>query len=145
MTTTASADTTTTTNLEETEMATKKKKNENVFEEAPVAPPEPAPVAEVAPPPKLNKSALIRDYLERHPNVGPTELSKIIMEQNQGVTVHVSEISNIRTKMNQPKGGAKPLGKTKGGTFVANLKAFQDAVQAVGGPDEAAELLKMLN
>lgn len=136
---------TTTTNLEEIEMG--KKKTKVLDETSPEPELPPAPVAEVATPPKLNKSALIRSYIERYPTTGPTELSKIIMEQNTGITVHVSEISNIRTKMNQSKGGggAKQLNKTKVGTLVSNLRALQDAADAVGGADQAVELLKMLS
>lgn len=122
-------------------------KKKPILDETPVAqevPPAPSP--EPTPEPqKINKSALIRQYLEQYKGMGPTELANFIMQQHTGVKITVSEISNIRSKLNQPTGKSSMKAKSVGGSLVSNLKAFQDAVEAVGGKDEAAELLKLLN
>lgn len=132
--------------LEDNEMATKKKQQASpaVEEQPKVEPTSPEePIAAT----KVNKSALIRAGLNEYSDIGPTELAKILSERH-GISVVASEVSNVRTAMRKAHGGvATPRTKAKGlsGGLVANLKAFHDAVQAVGGREEAAELLKILN
>jgi hypothetical protein len=63
------------------------------------------------------KAQLIRDYITKNPDVGPSALAKQMTAANKGMKVSPSEISNIKTvirKEQEQKPSAPPPAQAKG-------------------------------
>ncbi len=55
----------------------------------------------------VNKSALVRDYLAKHPDKGPTAIAQQINE-DKGVKVTGKFVATVKTKLKQSSGSAAP-------------------------------------
>jgi hypothetical protein len=73
---------------------------------------------------RINKSAIIRDYIAEHPDMGPTAIAEDLRKRKIKVTA--TYVSDIKAKM---KTGAVP-GKRGRKKAAANTSATQDMMNA---------------
>ena len=92
---------------------------------------------------KVNKSQLIRSYLEENPDAGPKEASEALTKQT-GIEISPAFVSQIK-QLQKAKTGERnqPVRKT-----VASNEAVLDAaiafIKAAGGRDKAAAIMRQL-
>lgn len=100
---------------------------------------------------KVNKSQAIRDYNAKHPNDGPTAVTKALAAQ--GIKVTPPQVSNVLSaagkKTKGKKRGPKPGSKrgAASSTDKVSLDSLIDAqkfAEKVGGVDEAKQLIGAL-
>ena len=98
---------------------------------------------------KVNKSQAIRDYRAKHPQAGPTEVSRALARR--GIKVSPALVSNVAsTAGGKRKKKAKTVRRKSNGAVggesvrVADLVAAQQFVERVGGIDSARMLLKAI-
>lgn len=92
----------------------------------------------------VNKSAAIRDYLDEHPNAGPTEIVEALAKK--GVEVTPSFVSNIKSKTKSGL-GPRRRGRTAGSSGVTSVNALVGAkklIDQMGGIDQAQHALDVL-
>lgn len=104
----------------------------------------------------VNKSALIREYFNSHPDAGLTEIARALTEQGHPVSpAHVNQaISGLRGGKRRKKGRGRPAGskskpKVAGEVAVSNKSMNQltlaaDFCKACGGVDSAISTLQTL-
>lgn len=92
------------------------------------------------------KADLIREYLAKLPDEGPTSLAQKIMEENAGVLVRAQEVSTMRSKLKER--GLLPAltgeEEVVAGDLADRLARLKEAADAVGGPEEAKRILDLL-
>lgn len=47
---------------------------------------------------KVTKASLIREYLPKHPDLGPSALAKLINEEHSSVNVTPQEVATLKSK-----------------------------------------------
>lgn len=99
---------------------------------------------------KINKTAVVKEYLEAHPNAGPSEVVDALGEKKIEVTANY--VSNIKSKS---KGKGKSSGKrivrrgrkpaaaqaSANGSLSGKLAEAIHLVEKVGGIEKARETL----
>lgn len=75
------------------------------------------------------KAQLIRDYITKHPDVGPSALARQMTAENKGMKVSPSEISNIKTviRKEQPQAVAQPMATTAHAKGTSNGRVKSNA------------------
>lgn len=76
----------------------------------------------------VNKSALVRDYLAKHPEKGPAAIAKQIGEE-QGVKVTGKLVTSVKTKLKQSSGSTAPASTS---TPATSAPAKKNAAPARG-------------
>ena len=87
---------------------------------------------------KLNKTAMIRDYMAKHPNAGPSEVA-------EGLRAHkisVSYVSNIKLKLKKDT-RQRPSTRTAYASSEGNVIAAAEFIKGCGGLDEAIEAFEI--
>jgi hypothetical protein len=78
----------------------------------------------------VNKSALVRDYLAKHPEKGPSAIAKQIAAE-QGVKITGKFVTSVKTKLKQHPGSAAPAATATPATATpANKKAAAASVKS---------------
>lgn len=111
----------------------------------------------------MKKAAIVRDYLERHPDLGTGELTRLILQENKGMKLHPQEVSKYRSRMRKDK--LETVNPVMGTTYSEahmvveshspsvvpspeslsrNLIRLKEAAQAVGGMEEAKRILDLM-
>ncbi len=86
---------------------------------------------------KVNKTAMIRDYMAKHPNAGPSEVA-------EGLRAHkisVSYVSNIKLKLKKDT-RQRPSTRHDASTD-GNVIAAAEFIKSCGGIDEALEAFEI--
>ncbi len=83
---------------------------------------------------RINKTAMIRDYMAKHPNVGPSEVAKAL----RAYKIPVSYVSNIKTKLKKGT-QQRPSTRTAYASSEGNIIAAAEFIKSCGGLDEALE------
>lgn len=100
-----------------------------------------------------SKAEIVREYLTRYPEVGPTELADRVKKDHPGLKLRGQEVSTIKGKLKTrglwpPTPEEKPAqngaGPAKEVTLADKLRRLKEAADAVGGVEEAIELLQLL-
>ena len=100
----------------------------------------------------INKSQVIRDYMNENPSAGPTEVCAALAKK--GIKVTPPQVSNVKSAAAK-KSGAKPMRRKKAGrpakvgassdkVSVADLVQTHQFVDKVGGVGAAKELIAAL-
>lgn len=107
----------------------------------------------------MTKAELLRSYILKHPDATPTALVEIIRRDHKDIKLAPQEISTLRGKMRQkgelpdtqegevaaPAPAAQLNGQVAPALSLADkLARLKEAVEAVGGIDEARRILDML-
>ena len=93
----------------------------------------------------VNKSALVRDYLAKYPEKGPTAIAQQIAEE-RGVKISGKHVATIKTKLKQASGSAAvapkptPTASTPAKKKPAPAKGKSTATKAASTPASAAVL-----
>ena len=87
---------------------------------------------------KVNKTAIVQDYLAKHPNAGPAEVAKSLKEHMIS-TAYVSNIKSrlkrgTRNKVRKPKG---PSTRKLYASADENVIAAARFIKSCGGVEEA--------
>jgi hypothetical protein len=99
---------------------------------------------------KVNRSALIRDYLKDHPDAGPTEVMQALAESK--VKVSATHVSNVKSRIALgAEVGVRAVGrprKVNGGsainrTVVQVIQAAGEFVAKVGGIESARKAINV--
>jgi hypothetical protein len=104
---------------------------------------------------KKSKASLIREYLQKHPAMGPTDVAKLVMQDHPAVKTTGKEVSKIRS---EARGKKTPAGKPKqvpakakqAPAATVRKASIAEAVarlqQAIGtlGKDEAKRIIDLL-
>ncbi len=91
---------------------------------------------------KVNKTALVREYLEKHPNAGPSEVSQAL----KAYQIPPGYVSNIKLKLKKSSNGtvgrrrAAATGSANSGENVVAAAAF---IQSCGGIAEARQAIEI--
>lgn len=91
---------------------------------------------------KVNKTALVKDYLAKHPNARPAEVSKSLKEHK----ISTAYVSNIKSKL---KWGTNKVPKRPGSSAdthtstVKNVLAAAHFIKSCGGIEEATEAFEI--
>ena len=90
---------------------------------------------------KVNKTALVRDYMDKHPEAGPSEVANAL----KAYKIPAGYVSNIKMKLK--KGSGKPLRQRRGSgsTNAAgeNVVAAAAFIKNCGGIDEARRSIEI--
>src|SRR5262249_9008402 len=87
----------------------------------------------------VNKSALVRDYLEKYPEKGPTAIAQQINDK-EGVKVTGKFVATIRTKLKQASGSAAAASKTTpSASSAAKKKPATASVNSASAKPAAAQ------
>lgn len=101
---------------------------------------------------KINKSKVIREFLNANAEVGPTEAAKQLTSQ-LGTKITPAFVSNIKQKMGKRKGsngkakrGRKPVqssggGVSSGATALSVIRAARALITSVGSVEDAKAVL----
>lgn len=107
--------------------------------------------------PRANsKSGAVRAFLKRHPEAGPTEISKAL--KKKGIDISPAHVSNVKAALKKAEGGAVAANGKKqsrrgrrpgraGGADTVSLAGLLEArqfVDSVGGVEKASELIDAL-
>jgi hypothetical protein len=93
----------------------------------------------------VNKSALVRDYLVKYPEKGPTDITQQINEE-QGVKVTGDFVATVKTKLKQASGSAAvapkptPAASTAAKKKPAPASVKPTATKTASAPASAAGL-----
>jgi hypothetical protein len=93
----------------------------------------------------VNKSALVRDYLAKYPEKGPTAIAQQINEE-QGVKVTGNFVATVKTKLKQASGSAAvapkptPAASTAAKKKPAPASVKPTATKTTSAPASAAGL-----
>lgn len=106
---------------------------------------------------KVNKSGAIREFIQAHPEVGPTAVAAALKEK--GIVVSAAHVSNVKAAMqnkgaNGSSGGAAAGGRKPGrpgrkagagdAVSLAGLLEARKFAAQVGGVESAVTLLQSL-
>src|SRR5581483_6231904 len=96
---------------------------------------------------KVNVSAAIKEYLEKHPSVGPTDAAKAV-SASIGKKVSATYVSNIKSTMGKSKTkrgrrGQKVTHSANGSVDLASLAAMKELLAKVGA-DTAMKMIEIL-
>ena len=87
---------------------------------------------------KVNKTAMVQDYMANHPNAGPAEVAASLKEHD----ITAAYVSKIKTKLK--RGASNNVQKrqgsstgTHGGSADKNLMAAAHFIKSCGGIEEA--------
>jgi hypothetical protein len=107
--------------------------------------------------PRINKTQIVRDYLEAHPGAMPTEIADALLQQGIKMTrMHVSAIKTKLTKTGTAKKAAKkpaPVAEapavvekpTNGSTItLEHVKKVAHTIQMLGGIQRVTEVLAVI-
>jgi hypothetical protein len=88
---------------------------------------------------KVNKTALVRDYLTKHPNAGPSKVAQAFKEYK----ISASYVSNIKSKLKN-RTRQRPSTRTAYASADGNVIAAAGFIKRCGGIDEALEALDIV-
>ncbi len=97
---------------------------------------------------KLNKSAAIRDYLQQHPDAGPTEVARKLTEQR--IRVSATHVSNVKARLASgaavgTRGVGRPRKVTTGSVSIETLVEVKKIVDRIGSVEMAQKALHSLS
>lgn len=100
---------------------------------------------------KRNKSAAIRDYLQQHPDAGPTEVARALTEQK--IKVSATHVSNVKARLASGAAvGTRGVGRPRksasfngGGLSIEMLVEVKKIVDRVGSVENAQRALSALS
>jgi hypothetical protein len=104
----------------------------------------------------MTKADLIREYLAKFPQMGPTKLANKIMQENRGFVIRGQEISNLKGKprpavqtiaqavVATPPAVSNNAPDPKEDSMADRITQLREAAEAVGGIEEAKKILDLL-
>ncbi len=87
---------------------------------------------------KVNKTAMIRDYMAKHPNAGPSEVAEAL----RALKISVAYVSNVKTNLKKLT-RQRPSTRTAYASSEGNVIAAAEFIKSCGGLDEAIEAFKI--
>ncbi len=81
---------------------------------------------------QLNKTAMIRDYMAKHPNAGPSKVAKALRAHK----ISASYVSKVKTKFKK-RTRQRPSTRTAYASSDGNVIAAAEFIKGCGGIDEA--------
>jgi hypothetical protein len=87
---------------------------------------------------KVNKTAMIRDYMAKHPNAGPSKVAEALRAHK----ISASYVSNVTTKLKK-RPRQRPSTRTGYASSVENIIAAAEFIKSCGGIDEAIEAFEI--
>ncbi len=87
---------------------------------------------------RINKTAMIRDYMAKHPNASPLEVAGALGEYNIGA----GYVSNVKMKLKKLT-RQRPSTRTAYASSDGNVIAAAEFIKGCGGLDEALEAFEI--
>lgn len=86
---------------------------------------------------KVNKTALVREYMAKHPDAGPSEVANAL----KAYKIPAGYVSNIKMKLK--KGSGKSARRRRAGSAGDNVVAAAAFIKSCGGVDEARRSIEI--
>ena len=87
---------------------------------------------------KVNKTAMIRDYMAKHPNAGPSKVAEALRAHK----ISARYISNIKSVLKK-RTRQRPSTRTAHASSDGNVIAAAEFINGCGGFDEAMEAFEI--
>ena len=88
---------------------------------------------------EVNKTAMVRDYMAKHPNAGPSEVAEALTAHG----ISASYVSNIKSKLKK-RPRQRPSTRTAHASADGNVIAAAEFINSCGGFDQALEALDIV-
>jgi hypothetical protein len=88
---------------------------------------------------KVNKTALVREYMDKHPEAGPSEVSNAL----KAYKIPAGYVSNIKMKLKKGSGKSARYGRKSGSAAGDNVVAAAAFIKNCGGIDEARRSIEI--
>ena len=90
---------------------------------------------------RINKTALVRDYMAKYPNAGPSEVAKAL----KAYKIPAGYVSNIKMKLKKGSGKSARQRRGSGSANAAgeNVVAAAAFIKNCGGIDEARQSIEI--
>ncbi len=86
----------------------------------------------------VNKTAMIRDYMAKHPNASPSKVAEALRAHK----ISASYVSKVKTKFKK-RTRQRPSTRTAYASSDGNVIAAAEFIKGCGGIDEATEAFKI--